>query len=248
MGSLPDKINGAILAPSESSNTEGHGLTEPGHRFCARCGTSLVGDMPFCPGCGLKVAGLGDAPTDHAASVAVPSDPLVAAAPGDQLADIGQVRALPAGPDQPGGGRAPYARSIVTAGLLIAVGLIAFGLITRPNGGTGPQGGTAGQGGQSAPGATSVASAPIVGLTILSPTDGQAVGAKEVLVIGIAPPGVTITQDVSFGLDQHTTVDGTGHWAIKVGLQDGDNKLVFRIGDDASTKREVRVTYTPQTP
>lgn len=204
--------------------------------------------MPFCAGCGLKVAGLADAPTSPAASLAAPSDPLASAAPGNESADTGQVRALPSGPDGSGGGGAPYARSIVTAGLLIAVGLIAYGLITRPSGGTPPQGGTAGQGGQQAPGATAVASAPIVGLTILSPTDGQAVGAKDILVIGLAPPGVTITQDVSFGLDQHTTVDGTGHWAIKVGLQDGDNKLVFRIGDDASTKREVRVTYTPQKP
>jgi hypothetical protein len=33
-----------------------------------------------------------------------------------------------------------------------------------------------------------------------------------------------------------------------VGLKDGENKLVFRIGDDASTRKELRVTYTPQAP
>lgn len=221
---------------------------EPGNRYCARCGNSLVAGMPFCPGCGLNVAGLVDAPADRAASIAAPSDPLPAAAPDDDPVDAGRVRPVPSGLDGSTGGRAPYARSIVTAGLLIGVGLIAFGLITRPNNGSVQPGGGAGQGGQSAPGATPVASAPIVGLTIVSPTDGQAVGAKDVLVIGIAPPGVTVTRDVSFGLDQHTTVDGTGHWAINVGLQEGDNKLVFRIGDDASTKREVRVTYMPQNP
>jgi hypothetical protein len=56
---------------------------------------------------------------------------------------------------------------------------------------------------------------------------------------------VSITRDVSFGLDEHTTSDGTGHWAMRVGLKEGENKLVFRIGDDQSTRHEIRVTYTP---
>ena len=64
-------------------------------------------------------------------------------------------------------------------------------------------------------------------------------------MIGLAPPGVKITRDVSFGLDQHATTDGTGHWAIGVGLNKGENKLKFRIGDDRSTEQEIRVTYTP---
>jgi hypothetical protein len=85
----------------------------------------------------------------------------------------------------------------------------------------------------------------IVGLTIESPHDGQVVAAKDVTVIGIAPPGLTITRDISFGLDQHATTDGTGHWAINVSLENGENKLVFRIGDDHSTEHSIRVTYTP---
>jgi hypothetical protein len=69
-----------------------------------------------------------------------------------------------------------------------------------------------------------------------------------VTVIGLAPPGLTVTRDVSFGLDQHATADGTGHWAINVGLNDGENKLKFRLGDDRSTERELRITYTPPAP
>ena len=64
-------------------------------------------------------------------------------------------------------------------------------------------------------------------------------------MIGIAPPGLTVTRDVSFGFDQHATADSTGHWAIVVGLNNGENKLKFRIGDDHSTEHEIRVTYTP---
>jgi hypothetical protein len=99
------------------------------------------------------------------------------------------------------------------------------------------------------PGGSPVApSAPIVGLTIQSPPDGQAVATREVTVIGIAPPGLTITRDVSFFPDQHSTVDGTGHWAMNVGLEEGENVLVFRIGDDRSTEQRLRVTYAPQAP
>jgi glucodextranase-like protein len=126
--------------------------------------------------------------------------------------------------------------------LLVAVGAIGYALLTRPGPTPGP-GGVPGSS-QVPPGSTPVP-APITGLTITSPTDGQAVNTKEVTVIGIAPPGMTVTQDISFGPDQHTTVDGTGHWAIKVGLKDGENRLTFRIGDDNSTKKTIRVIYTP---
>jgi hypothetical protein len=130
---------------------------------------------------------------------------------------------------------------VVIAAVFLMVGLIAFGLLTRPQPGAVP-----GPGGPSAPSASVVAPPPpIVGLTILSPSDGQAVAAPEVTVIGTAPPGLSITQDISFGLDQHATTDGTGHWAIKVGLNEGDNKLTFRIGDDRSTEKSIRVTYAP---
>lgn len=132
--------------------------------------------------------------------------------------------------------------AILIAAVVIAAGLIVFGLLTRiPTIG--------GPGLQLAPNATLVPGDPIIGLTILSPADGQVVATREITVIGSAPPGLTITQDISFGLDQHAAVDSTGHWAIKVGLNEGDNKLSFRIGDDGSTRQTIRVIYTPpQTP
>jgi len=136
--------------------------------------------------------------------------------------------------------------TLIMAVLLVAVGAIGYALLTRP-GATpisppGPPGSS-----QVPPGSTPV-TAPITELTITSPTDGQAIGTKEVTVIGLGPPGLTVTQDISFGPDAHTTVDGTGHWAIKVGLKDGENRLTFRIGDDASTKKTLRVIYTPPAP
>jgi hypothetical protein len=125
----------------------------------------------------------------------------------------------------------------VIAGVIV-VGLTRFEL-----------GGGRGSGSSLAPNATLAPGAPILGLTILSPTDGQTVVTKEITVIGTAPPGLTITQDISFGFDQHASVDSTGHWAIKTELKEGDNKLTFRIGDDGSTKQTIRVIYTPpQTP
>ncbi len=141
-------------------------------------------------------------------------------------------------------GRASIKGRLVVAAVLVAIGAIGALWFTRPAAAPPVGGGTPGQSNVVPPGATPVP-APITELTITSPTDGQAVGTKEVTVIGLAPPGLTITQDISFGPDQHTTVDGTGHWAIKVGLNDGDNRLTFRIGDDDSTKKTIRVVYTP---
>jgi len=113
----------------------------------------------------------------------------------------------------------------------------------RPQPGVAPGGGP---GGQPAPGGSAAApSALIVGLTIESPRDGQVVASKDLTVIGLAPPGLSVTRDVSLGLDQHATADGTGHWAINVGLDQGENKLTFRIGDDRSTEQQIRVTYKP---
>jgi hypothetical protein len=205
--------------------------------------------MPFCPRCGLNVAEL----DGGAAAVAEP-DGVPAGALGGILAGTSD-EAPDAVPDDPGPPTWPQSPTsslpsgsrdwpippVVIAAVFLMVGLIAFGLLTRlqPDAVPGP-------GGPLAPSASVVAPPPpIVGLTILSPSDGQAVAAPEVTVIGTAPPGLSITQDISFGLDQHATTDGTGHWAIKVGLNEGDNKLTFRIGDDRSTEKSIRVTYTP---
>jgi hypothetical protein len=35
---------------------------------------------------------------------------------------------------------------------------------------------------------------------------------------------------------------------MTVGLDEGENNLVFRLGDDRSTEKRLRVTYTPQAP
>ena len=132
---------------------------------------------------------------------------------------------------------------IVIVAVVAIVGSAVLGLIHFD------LGGRPGSGATLAPNATLAPVAPIIGLSILSPADGQTVVTKEITVIGTAPPGLTITQDISFGLDQHASVDGTGHWAIKVELHEGDNKLAFRIGDDGSTRQTIRVIYTPpQTP
>jgi hypothetical protein len=133
--------------------------------------------------------------------------------------------------------------------VIVAAGLVLFGLLMGPGAGANPPASPAGSNGAVEPGG-SAANPPalIIGITIQSPSDGQAVATKDVTVIGLAPPGLTVTRDVSFGLDQHATADGTGHWAIGVGLDEGQNDLVFRIGDDRSTEKRLRVIYKPQAP
>lgn len=247
-------------------------MTDQGRRFCPRCGTGLVAGMPFCPSCGLNTADAGGS-ASPAPTATDPADRAVDAL--GRRVDSGTPTPAPApAPRAPATGAqtrkgygvsssvlgrladpASRGTSIVVAAVIVAAGLVAFGLLMRPqpstNPGTAtdPQGSPTGTDGVGGPGASPVGAPPlIVGVTIQSPADGQVVATKDVTVIGLAPPGLTVTRDVSFGLDQHATTDGTGHWAISVGLDEGENNLVFRIGDDRSTEKRLRVTYTPQAP
>lgn len=234
-------------------------MAAPGPRFCPRCGTERIGDMRFCPSCGLDLSQLGspDRPLDEAI------------APADDLPAVSATDDTPAVPPAVGGREAirrpSVWRPLLGPGLLILVIAVGAAWVTGL-GPFSPEGGDPGPGGSGAqnpsptspflPEVTSQPSfvpspgltAPPVGLTILSPADGSVVGAREVTVIGTAPAGLGITQDISFGFDRHATADGTGHWAIQVELSEGENELKFRIGDDPSTTQTMRVTYVPPAP
>lgn len=227
-------------------------MTDQEPRFCPRCGTSLVPGLSFCPSCGLNTNAVGDrAPKPATVEGDPPAEPFRW-----PLEAESQPSAQPPRPAaQPGGIRrfveqSPQGVPIILGALIVAAGLVLFGLLMRPQGGANPQsGGPTGSGGAVAPGA-SAGTPPVLitGLTIESPADGQAVATKAVTVIGLAPPGLSVTRDVSFGLDQHAAADGTGHWAISVDLNEGQNDLVFRIGDDRSTEKRLRVIFRPQAP
>ncbi len=219
-------------------------MSASGPRFCPRCGTERVGEMRFCPKCGLDLEQV--AARDHSAVDAAPpaNDAPVVARP---AIDRGAVE------------RSVW-RPLLGPGLLVllviaAVWFVGIGPFARDAGDPGPLAGadsptptspflpavTAQPSFLASPGLT----APPVGLTILSPADGAVVGAREVTVIGTAPPGLRITQDISFGFDRHATADGTGHWAIAIELTEGENQLKFRIGDDPSTTQTMRVVFVP---
>jgi hypothetical protein len=226
-------------------------MTDQKPRSCLRCGTPLVAGLSFCPRCGLDndksgdhgeppVAGHGtppDARTPPDASAPVPTSSQAPRATNTQPVGAA-LSALPRSLERGLGGNAKLWSAVI-----VVAALVIFDLLTRSQAGGAP--GAASGGGVLPDASAAAPSALIVGLTIESPRDGQVVATKDITVIGIAPPGLTITRDISFGLDQHATVDGTGHWAISVGLDNGENKLKFRIGDDHSTEREIRVTYTP---
>ncbi len=224
-------------------------MASSGPRFCPRCGTGRVGEMGFCPNCGLDLREL---PTDERSTTEPRPDASTSAVPSGLAAPQTPAGRYDPAPDDPLLGR------LLGPGLLVLLLLVAvawfngWGPFARPAG-PGPLGG----GGEAAtpsspflPPVTSQPSsiapgltAPPVGLTILSPADGAVVGTKQVTVIGSAPAGLGITQDISLGLDRHTTADGTGHWAIQADLSEGENQLKFRIGDDGSTTQTIRVIY-----
>jgi hypothetical protein len=234
-------------------------MTDLERRFCPRCGTSLVPGMRFCPGCGLDTSVVGGV-TEPPASVRA-DQPTEASGPlPDSGGEATSSRQPAASAERL---RVPSALhsfsrlfdkgspgpSMVLSALIIGIGLVIFALLMRPQAASpvGPpqaaQPGTSGAVVQ--PGSSGAPPAPIVELSFQSPVDRQAVATKDITVIGIGPPGLTVTRDVSFGLDQHATIDGTGHWAMSVGLGNGDNQLVFRIGDDRSTEKKLHVTYQP---
>lgn len=82
-------------------------------------------------------------------------------------------------------------------------------------------------------------------LVIDFPVDGEVVGSRRLNVIGTAPPGSTVTRDIPFWFDEHTTAGDDGLWMMPVELAEGDNRLTFRIGDDGTTSQVIAVTYQP---
>ena len=236
-------------------------MAASGPRFCPRCGTGRVGDMGFCPNCGLDLRQL---PADDRSGDAhgPAADDRTLLSPTADGAPVADVRAATRDRSTP---ERSILRPLLAPALLILLVVVAaawvLGLGPFAPGGSGPLAGRGSGIGPTPsspflPPVTSQPSfipspgltAPPVGLRILSPADGAVVGSREVTVIGTAPAGLRITQDISFGFDRHATADGTGHWAIALELSEGDNELKFRIGDDPSTAKTMHVIYVPPTP
>lgn len=98
-----------------------------------------------------------------------------------------------------------------------------------------------GSGGSPDNGTTVRPSGPLV---ILEPLDGATVATDRTTVTGTGPEGATVVRDISRAPDDDTKVVG-GRWSMSVMLAEGDNELVFRIGDDESTAVRLRVVYDP---
>lgn len=82
-------------------------------------------------------------------------------------------------------------------------------------------------------------------LAITFPTDGQVVRQAGITVVGLAPPGATITHDIPMWFDDHTIAGPDGSWRMPVNLGAGQNVLRFRIGDDRATELDLTVIYQP---
>ena len=82
-------------------------------------------------------------------------------------------------------------------------------------------------------------------LRILEPADGSELTTADILVIGMAPGGARIVRDISFAPDDEVLADATGAWTMPVLLRTGSNDLVFRVGDDKSSRVELTVTFAP---
>lgn len=85
---------------------------------------------------------------------------------------------------------------------------------------------------------------PILGIT--SPEDGDVVRTPSVQVVGTAPAGAEIVQQIALFGDRRTSADAKGDWVLTVDLEEGDNDLVFRIGDDEASTKTLRIVYEPE--
>lgn len=82
-------------------------------------------------------------------------------------------------------------------------------------------------------------------LEIETPEDGDVIRRPSVQVVGTAPPGAEIVLESGIFGDRRTSADASGDWVMTVDLQEGDNDLVFRIGDDQATTKTIRVVHEP---
>ena len=92
---------------------------------------------------------------------------------------------------------------------------------------------------------TPTPTAPPPILVITSPDDGDVVRTPSVQVVGTAPAGAEIVQQVALFGDRRTSADDNGDWVLTVDLEEGNNDLVLRIGDDQATTKTLRIVYEP---
>ena len=85
----------------------------------------------------------------------------------------------------------------------------------------------------------------MIGLVITSPADGSTTTQSPIVIKGTASPNATITHDIPLNFDEHTIADAKGNWSFTENLNPGENKFVFRIGDDRSTEITLTVFYSP---
>jgi hypothetical protein len=81
-------------------------------------------------------------------------------------------------------------------------------------------------------------------LTITAPDDGVTVTNSVVTVTGTAPDGADVVRDVTLGRDDHATAFN-GEWSMEVELDEGENLLTFRVGDDDTTSATLFLVYAP---
>jgi hypothetical protein len=84
---------------------------------------------------------------------------------------------------------------------------------------------------------------PANGLAIIEPADRATIHEQFVVVRGLARPGSVITRDIPLWFDDHTTADSAGLWSFALSLNEGNNTMTFRVGNDLSTAQTLTVIY-----
>jgi Glucodextranase, domain B len=104
--------------------------------------------------------------------------------------------------------------------------------------------GACGTTGGSSPNSSPIATPPSGEFAITSPVDGAVSETKTITVAGTAPDGAEVVRDISFAPDDRVRAT-VGKWSMTVDVDQGENELTFRIGDDNSTAKTITLTYRP---
>jgi len=142
--------------------------------------------------------------------------------------------------------RSRIVAAIIGASLVSStVGTVAQSPVPTPAPSVSPSASPVASAAPSFPGCVPVPPDSSANLVIISPSDCALVTDLLLVVIGTAPADSDVVRDVWFGFDDRVTADATGAWLLEVELSSGANELVFRLGDDRSTERVLRVWLGP---
>ena len=82
-------------------------------------------------------------------------------------------------------------------------------------------------------------------LTVETPSDGETVSSRELLIQGKAPAHAEVRRHIRFAPDDKVQADAEGRWEYRAKLKDGTNNFEFFLQQAKDVRVKLAVTYDP---